>query len=77
MELKARYGNHPFAASIECVDRFGRIEMRTLILSVLFVLAVVGAGIAAFGHTIPGFEYQHDTDSELSKPNTESSMLCT
>ena len=51
--------------------------MRTLILSVLFVLAVVGAGIAAFGHTIPSFEHQHDTDSGLSKPNTESSMLCT
>ena len=49
--------------------------MSTLIM--LFVAAAVGAGVTLQAHTIPGFEYQHDTDSELSKPNTESSMLCT
>ena len=40
--------------------------MRTLILSVLFVLAVVGAGVAAFGHEIPGFNDKHE-GSEVTK----------
>ena len=36
--------------------------MRTLILVVLFVLAVVGAGVTAFGHQIPGFSHRHEGD---------------
>tara|TARA_B100000749_G_scaffold262932_1_gene236215 strand:- start:102 stop:680 length:579 start_codon:yes stop_codon:yes gene_type:complete len=40
--------------------------MRTLVT--LFVVAMVGAGIALQAHTIPGFEHQHETDSALSKP---------
>ncbi len=38
------------STSIEDVYRFGRIEMRTLVMS--FIAAAVGAGIALQAHTI-------------------------
>ena len=34
--------------------------MRTLILSVLFALAVIGAGVAVFAHEIPDFSHKHE-----------------
>jgi ABC-type Na+ efflux pump permease subunit len=41
--------------------------MRTLILSVLFALAVIGAGVAVFAHEIPDFSYKHEDGEAIRK----------
>lgn len=51
----------------EGLHRFGRIEMRTLILSVLFALAVIGAGVAVFAHEIPDFSHKHEDGEAIRK----------
>ena len=50
--------------------------MRTLILSALFVLAVVGAGVAAFGHTIPGFDHEHEGGETTTKKALPKEKVC-
>ena len=50
--------------------------MRTLILSVLFVLAVVGAGVAAFGHEIPGFSHKHEGSEATKKKARPQEKVC-
>ena len=50
--------------------------MRTLILSVLFVMAVVGAGVAAFGHEIPGFSHKHEGSEATKKKARPQEKVC-
>ena len=41
--------------------------MRTLILSVLFALAVIGAGVTVFAHEIPDFSHKHEDGEAIRK----------
>ena len=50
--------------------------MRTL--EMLFVAAAVGASVAAFGHTIPGFNHEHEggeTTTKKALPREKACML--
>ncbi len=38
-----------------------------LILSVLFALAVIGAGVAVFAHEIPDFSHKHEDGEAIRK----------